>query len=283
MMTAASCAATILNISFEAAVPVRFKTFAPASKLACVTAGEYVSTETRIFAARSCLMTGINFDFCAASSARVACASVDSAPTSMICAPCAARTFPRRTAASADKHTLSRYHESADRFTTPMMAGCELKLNFLPPMENSFTRADAAARFCSSRPASCSSVSMSGVFSVQESLRERTFFRDNDGADADVMIGEPAVLRFQNKSDVVRRGEHAVGVVFFEVMDFLNDAIGADVGGGNGFRTVSHPEIGLHGGGQNKQHGIGDMNVGAEHHAGFLLFRRQRQFGVQHF
>jgi hypothetical protein len=26
-----------------------------------------------------------------------------------------------------------------------MTAGCELKLNFLPPMENSRTRADAAA------------------------------------------------------------------------------------------------------------------------------------------
>jgi len=52
------------------------------------------------------------------------------------------------------------------------------------------------------------------------------------------MVGEPAVLRFQNKPDVVRRGNHAIRVVLFEVMDFLDDAVGADISGGNGFRTT---------------------------------------------
>ena len=154
-MTAASYTATILKISFEPAVPVRFKMFAPASRQARVTLGEYVSTETRIFSERNFFMTGISFEFCAKSFMRAACTSVDSAPRSIMSAPCAERIFPRRTAASAVRQTLSRYQESGERLTTPMMAGCELKLNFLPPMENSFTHADAAARFLSSSSESC--------------------------------------------------------------------------------------------------------------------------------
>ena len=134
--------------------------FAPASRHARVTAGEYVSAETRTPAVRNFLMTGISLLFCAASSTRAACASVDSAPISTMSAPWAVKTLPRSTAASVVRQTLSRYHESGERLTTPMMAGCELKANALPPMENSFTRADAAARFFSSNSASCSSFSM---------------------------------------------------------------------------------------------------------------------------
>ena len=43
-----------------------------------------------------------------------------------------------------------------------MIAGRELKAKCLPPMENSLTRALAAARFLSSNSASCSSPSMAG-------------------------------------------------------------------------------------------------------------------------
>jgi hypothetical protein len=43
-----------------------------------------------------------------------------------------------------------------------MMAGRELKLNHLPPMENSFTRADAAARLFSRSSAKFSNVSIAG-------------------------------------------------------------------------------------------------------------------------
>src|SRR5882724_4814054 len=144
------------NISSARSVPVRFNMLAPASSAARVTAGRYVSTDTRIRAARSAWITGRNFAVWIASSIREACARVDSAPRSMIAAPCARRTWPRRTAASVLRHTLSRYHESGDRLMTPMMAGWELKEKCWPPMENSFTCARAAARFFSSRLASSS-------------------------------------------------------------------------------------------------------------------------------
>ena len=135
---------------------------APASSAARVTAGRYVSTDTRIWAARSAWITGKNFAVWFASSALEACARVDSAPRSMIAAPWAHRTWPRRTAASVLRHTLSRYHESADKLMTPMMAGWELKEKCRPPMENSFTCARAAARFFSSRLAISSRFSTAG-------------------------------------------------------------------------------------------------------------------------
>ena len=46
-----------------------------------------------------------------------------------------------------------------------MTAGCELKANCFSPMENSFTRADAAARFFSSNSEICSR------FSTQVNLK----------------------------------------------------------------------------------------------------------------
>ena len=79
----------------------------------------------------------------------------------VIAAPWAASTLPRWMAASAVRQTLSRYHESADKLTTPMMAGAELKPNCLLPMENSLTRAEAADRFFSSSSESCSRFSTS--------------------------------------------------------------------------------------------------------------------------
>src|SRR5450759_4133903 len=51
-----------------------------------------------------------------------------------------------------------------------MMADRELKAKFLPPMENSFTRADAAARFFSKSSAKGSSVSMFKSWSSSFSL-----------------------------------------------------------------------------------------------------------------
>src|ERR1700722_8490014 len=59
-------------------------------------------------------------------------------------------------ALSADRQTLSRYHESGERLTTPMMAGVELKAKKLRPMENSRTFALAAARWVFNNPANCS-------------------------------------------------------------------------------------------------------------------------------
>src|SRR5215204_3247283 len=78
----------------------------------------------------------------------------------MIPAPCAASTFARFTAASADRQTLSRYHESEERLITPMRAGSELKAKCRFPIENSFTRAAEAPALASKRAASFSSVSI---------------------------------------------------------------------------------------------------------------------------
>src|SRR6266516_518217 len=99
---------------------------------------------------------GSSFAFCPWSSNRAACARLDSAPTSITSAPWALSTLARCIPASADRQTLSRYHESADRLITPMTAGRELKEKSLPPMLNSLTRAEAAAR-CSSTKAARSS------------------------------------------------------------------------------------------------------------------------------
>src|ERR1043166_404846 len=96
--------------------------------------------ETRMFRWRSAFTTGSSFEFCNTASARAAWASVDSAPTSMIDAPCACITFARSIAASAERQTLSRYHESAERLITPRSAGRELKTNRVPPISNSVTR-----------------------------------------------------------------------------------------------------------------------------------------------
>src|SRR6266436_3245858 len=95
MITAASCAATRRNISSLPSRPVRFRTFAPASRQARATAGRYVSTDTTMPVSRSALIMGSSLEFCPASSARAACAKVDSAPRSTMFAPCARKTFAR--------------------------------------------------------------------------------------------------------------------------------------------------------------------------------------------
>ena len=118
---------------------------------------------------------------------------------------------------------------------------------------------------------------------LQKCFRERAFFRADDRADADVVPREPAVAGFQNELDVVRRGDDWIRVVHFEVMNFLDHAIGTDVGGGNGFGTVFHPERRALRNRQNKKHRVRVLNVRAEHHAGHLLFFREREFGVQSF
>jgi len=93
-------------------------------------------------------MTGISLLFCAASSTRAACASVDSAADVHDVRTLSLKKLCRAgRPASVAKQTLRDTQESGERLITPMMAGCELKANGLPPMENSFTRADAAARF----------------------------------------------------------------------------------------------------------------------------------------
>ena len=61
---------------------------------------------------------------------------------------------------------------------------------------------------------------------------QRTFVRANDCAGVDIVPREPAVIHFQYENDVVIDGDDSLVVVLFEMMDFLDDAIRADVGGG---------------------------------------------------
>src|SRR5436190_14180448 len=156
MITAASWAAAT-EYSFSS-LPVRLRTFAPAARTRSPTAGEYVSTDT--ISSRKPSSTGSNLDFCNASPAREACASVDSAPMSIMSAPCSASSFPRRTACSVLRQTLSRYHESGERLITPMMCGWVLNAKCFAPIANSCTRALAASRLFSSNPANCSRLSI---------------------------------------------------------------------------------------------------------------------------
>src|SRR5713226_235456 len=160
MMTAASCAATRRNISSLPSRPVRFRTFAPASRQARATAGRYVSTDTTMPVARSASITGSSMEFCPASSARAAWAKVDSAPRSTMPAPCACKTFARRTAVSPVRQTLSRYQESVEKLITPMIAGRALKGKSSPPRANSLTWAAAASRCFSSNSDKSSSLSI---------------------------------------------------------------------------------------------------------------------------
>src|ERR1039457_1843685 len=81
----------------------------------------------------------------------------------------------------------------------------------------------------------------SASLAAQEHVGERTFFCLNHRAGRDVVAREPAFLGFQNELDVVARGHDGVGIVLFEVMNFLDDTISGDVGG-DGFGTVLHPE-----------------------------------------
>lgn len=64
-------------------------------------------------------------------------------------------------------------------------------------------------------------------------------------------------------------------------MDFLNDAGRVNVGGGNGFGAVLHPERGLERSGKNKNHRVAVLDVRAEHHARLLLALGERLFGVE--
>ena len=80
-----------------------------------------------------------------------------------------------------------------------------------------------------------------------------------------------------------RGGHDGVGVVHFQMMDFLNHAVRVNVGGGNGFGAVLHPERDLKRLRKNENHGVGVLDVRAEHHAGLLLARGERLLGVQRF
>src|ERR1039457_1441641 len=89
---------------------------------------------------------------------------------------------------------------------------------------------------------------------LNERFPQRAFLGADDGAGVDVVAGEPAVFDLQNELDVIRGGGDGVGIVLFEVMDFRNDAVRADVGRGKRFRTVFHPELSLKRPGEDKQH-----------------------------
>src|SRR5687768_6278239 len=97
---------------------------------------------------------------------------------SIISAPCAERTLPRAIALSAVRQTLSRYHESAERLTTPITAERELKAKVFPPTENSFTLALAASRFFSSNSANVSSVSIASKVWEKTSEESRNYGED---------------------------------------------------------------------------------------------------------
>ena len=84
--------------------------------------------------ARSASITGTSCSICESAPTRSASRIVDSAPMSIRSAPCAASTRPRAIADSTEGATLSRYHESRDMLTTPMIAGAASKSNSLPPM-----------------------------------------------------------------------------------------------------------------------------------------------------
>ncbi len=116
---------------------------------------------------------------------------------------------------------------------------------------------------------------------LQKRFRERTFFGADECAHGDVVAREPAIARFQNKLDIVSRGQDGVGIVFFEVMDFGNRAARCDVSARNGFRAIFHPKRSTHRIRQNKEHRIGVLNIGAEHHARLFLPFGQGQFGVE--
>jgi len=118
---------------------------------------------------------------------------------------------------------------------------------------------------------------------LNKCFRQRTSPGADDRAGADVVPREPAVLDLQYKLDVVRRRNDRVGVLFFEVMNFFDDAVGADVGGGERFGAIFHPERRAKRLGKNKQHGVGLGNVHTEHHAGCSLLVVERHLGVQLF
>ena len=63
-------------------------------------------------------------------------------------------------------------------------------------------------------------------------FREGTLFGADDRAGADVVPREPAIIHFQHEDDVVIGGNDSFVVVLFEMMNFLDDAIRTDVGGG---------------------------------------------------
>ena len=117
----------------------------------------------------------------------------------------------------------------------------------------------------------------------EKRLLQRASLRSNQHAGADVVPREPAVIDFENVADVGRGGGNGVGVIFFQMMNFLDHPVRTDVGGGKRVRTVFHPEIRRLRVRKNKQHGAFVGDVGAEHHAGLLLTLGGGQFGIQHF
>ena len=97
------------------------------------------------------------------------------------------------------------------------------------------------------------------------------------------MPPEPAIAGLQNELDVFCRGQHRIRIIFFEMMNLLDHAVGTDVGAGDGFGTILHPERRALWHRQKEKHGIRVLDVGAEHHAGHYLLTGQRQFCVQNF
>jgi len=94
---------------------------------------------------------------------------------------------------------------------------------------------------------------------------------------------EPAVIDFQNVTNVGGGGGDGVRVVSFQMMNFLDHAVRTDVGGGKRVRTIFHPEIRRLRVRKNKQHGAFVGDVGAKHHAGHFLPGGGGHFSVQGF
>ena len=62
-------------------------------------------------------------------------------------------------------------------------------------------------------------------------------------------------------------------------MEFENGSVRRNVGGGERDEGVLHPEGGLDGLRENKEHSFVRSHVRAEHHAGHLLLFGEREFG----
>ena len=116
---------------------------------------------------------------------------------------------------------------------------------------------------------------------MREGVSQGAAFGADERARADVVAREPAVVHFEDVEDVLVGGFDGDIVIFFEMDNFLNDAIGANIRGGEGDGTIGHPKGGALGHVKIKEHGgfIGD--VGAVHQPGFLLFHRDRHLGIE--
>lgn len=116
---------------------------------------------------------------------------------------------------------------------------------------------------------------------TEKRLLQGADFRANQRTRGDVVPPKPAFIDFQNVADVGGGGGDRVGVLWRKIVNFLNHAVGTDVGGGKRVGTIFHPEIRLLRKWKNKQHGALVCDVGAEHHASLFLALRGGQFGIE--